>query len=236
MSDILVHVFFDRDAVVSAQRGAYRAHNIHALRMGDGGNCGRRALHSAGRTREEALESLRRTADSFGLTQKLRVVKALDGDMLAHAVTIAARVHAGQVDLGGAPYIHHPASVALRLPTPDLQEIGWLHDVPEDSEKNGRKMTLDDLAEEGFSDMTLVPLQALTKRKGEHYETFVQRIIACGPRAIAVKIADVRENMRADRAVPHDGREERLRKYAAALVELTDALQARDPHLLREIK
>ena len=49
----------------------------------------------------------------------------------------AERLHQGQVDKSGKPYIGHPARVAGRLDSPETQVVGWLHDTVEDTERGG---------------------------------------------------------------------------------------------------
>ena len=65
---------------------------------------------------------------------------------LEHAIEIAARTHAGQLDKGGAPYILHPLRVMLRVAPGAQQIVAVLHDVVEDSE-----VTFEDLEREGFA-------------------------------------------------------------------------------------
>ena len=45
----------------------------------------------------------------------------------------AYRLHAGQVDKAGGPYVTHPERVAGRMSTPEEQVVGWLHDTVEDT-------------------------------------------------------------------------------------------------------
>ena len=49
-------------------------------------------------------------------------------DCVAKAKEIAERVHAGQVDKAGKPYIVHPAAVAGFVDGEEEKAVAWLHD------------------------------------------------------------------------------------------------------------
>lgn len=124
------------------------------------------------------------------------------------ALRIAVRVHAGAVDKAGQPYILHPLRVMLRLSTETERVVAVLHDVVEDSD-----VTLDDLRREGFSDEVIDAVDHVTRREGETYETFIERI-APHPLARRVKLADLEDNMDVTRLVVLDERgAERLQRY-----------------------
>jgi (p)ppGpp synthase/HD superfamily hydrolase len=135
------------------------------------------------------------------------------------AVAIAAAAHTGQLDRGGAPYILHPLRLMLRCETRDEQMVAVLHDVVEDT-----RWTLDALRDEGFSDGVLAALDALTRRDGESYDAFVERIAGV-PLAARVKLLDLEDNMDLGR-LPEVGDEDRARveKYRRAHARLTAAL------------
>ena len=131
---------------------------------------------------------------------------------LERAIEIAARVHAVQVDKGGAPYILHPLRVMLRVAPGAQQIVAVLHDVVEDSE-----VTFEDLEREGFSAEVISGLRAVTKIKGESYEDFVARA-ALDPVGKAVKLADLMENSDLSRiAEPAQKDLERVEKYGRAI-------------------
>ena len=124
---------------------------------------------------------------------------------LERAIEIAAAIHAGQTDKGGAPYILHPLRVMLRVAPGAQQIVAVLHDVVEDSDG---KITFDDLAREGFSQEVI---------DGESYEAFIARA-ALDPVGKAVKLADLAENSdlsRIDRPTQKDL--ERVEKYRRAM-------------------
>ena len=136
---------------------------------------------------------------------------------LERAIEIAAAIHAGQTDKGGAPYILHPLRVMLRVARGAQQIVAVLHDVVEDSDG---KITFDDLAREGFSREVIDGVRAVTKIDGESYEAFIARA-ALDPVGKAVKLADLAENSdlsRIDRPTQKDL--ERVEKYRRAIKQL----------------
>lgn len=109
------------------------------------------------------------------------------------ARALAAAAHAGQVDKVGEPYIGHPARVVqgvLMSGVTDLNAVAvaWLHDVVEDTD-----ITLDDLRTIGFSHRVVDAVDAITKRKGEAFEDYYERVKA-NPLALVVKWHDVADN------------------------------------------
>jgi hypothetical protein len=110
--------------------------------------------------------------------------------MLSKAIEIATRAHYKQVDKAGVEYIQHPLRVMEAMGDDVLAKIcAVLHDTVEDT-----LITLDDLRVEGFSEEIIAALDCLTKREGETYETFIDRI-KLNPLARKVKLADLEDNM-----------------------------------------
>lgn len=135
---------------------------------------------------------------------------------LETAIRIAVAAHAGQVDKAGAPYILHPLRVMLSLSGEAERIAGVLHDVVEDCEG----WSLDRLRSEGFPEVVIAGIDAVTKREGESYPEFCQR---AGQNAIgrAVKIADLRDNLSPARLLAEDAdTRRRTEKYRAALAIL----------------
>jgi len=130
---------------------------------------------------------------------------------LDRAIEIAASAHAGQLDKAGQPYILHPLRVMLRVQSDQERIAAVLHDLLEDT--HWRR---EDLDREGFSPVVLDALDALTRRKDESYEDFIERLTS---NAVArrVKLADLEDNMNLDR-LPHPSDEDlrRLEKYRRA--------------------
>ncbi|NBA95572.1 GTP pyrophosphokinase [Pseudomonas sp. R5(2019)] len=130
---------------------------------------------------------------------------------LERAIVIAIRAHEGQRDKAGAAYILHPLRVMMRVETVDERIVAVLHDVLEDT-----PLTLADLAREGFPLKVLAALQALSKRPGESYEAFVERL-ADDPLARVVKLADLADNSDLSRiAMPGPDDLARQAKYRQA--------------------
>ncbi|KJH70281.1 HD domain-containing protein [Aliterella atlantica] len=108
---------------------------------------------------------------------------------LTKAIRVATSAHENQVDKGGKPYIEHPLRVMKQMTTDTARIVAVLHDVIEDSD-----YSLDDLVAAGFSKEVVEAVEALTKQKGEPYKKYLRRI-KTNPIAIAVKLADLQDNM-----------------------------------------
>lgn len=139
--------------------------------------------------------------------------------MLEKAIILAARAHAGQVDKGGEPYILHPLRVMLAQESEVARICAVLHDVLEDT-----PVTREDLLREGFSLEIVTALEALSKRPGEDYELFIDRILG-NELACRVKAADIRDNMNLDRLAEITARDlERVKRYEMSLEKITASL------------
>jgi len=136
---------------------------------------------------------------------------------LNKALRIAAMVHEGQQDRYGAPYILHPLRVMARVATDDEKMAAILHDVVEDSE-----WTLDDLRKEGFSAVVLKAVDALTRRDGEDYMNYIERLKP-NPIARLVKLADLEDNMDLRRLPTVAAKDiERLARYHQVWLKLKE--------------
>ncbi|WP_460046435.1 GTP pyrophosphokinase [Pseudomonas sp. S2_H01] len=135
------------------------------------------------------------------------------------AIALACRVHAGQVDKSGKPYILHPLRLMLKFDDQDAQVVSVLHDVVEDSDT-----TLEDLRALGISEDAIEAIDCLSKRPGEQYNDFISRII---PNELArkVKIADIEDNLDLTRLSTLSEKDLlRVAKYHQALRRLSDNL------------
>ena len=110
----------------------------------------------------------------------------------------AEKLHRGQTDKAGAPYIGHVLRVyrnLLRLfpdASSDEQRAALLHDVIEDCD-----VSAGDLRRAGFSERTIAIVEAVTKRAddGLTYIERIERLVASGDiSAMRVKIADLTDN------------------------------------------
>jgi len=112
-----------------------------------------------------------------------------ENSLIEKAIQLAWEAHQGQKDRYGEPYILHPLRVMDRVPGREGKIIALLHDVVEDS-----NLTLENLREAGFSVEILNSVEALTKRPGEEYTRYIQRV-ARNKLTIEVKLADLEDNM-----------------------------------------
>lgn len=141
---------------------------------------------------------------------------------LEKAIEIAARAHAGQRDKEGQPYLLHPLRVMMQVADEAARIVAVLHDAIEDT-----PLTEDDLRREGFDEATLAALRLVTHEKSEPYADYVVR---CRGNAIArqVKLADLHDNSRLDRAMLRAGSVERdlrrIHRYQLSYKFLTDQL------------
>ncbi len=131
--------------------------------------------------------------------------------MLEKAIRIATKAHEGQKDKAGQPYILHLIRVMMKGRTVEEQICGVLHDLIEDTD-----WTADDLRKEGFSESVIDTILSVTKKNGESYDNFIDRVMK-NKIAIQVKINDLEDNMdirRLPKITPKDV--ERLNKYISA--------------------
>lgn len=146
-------------------------------------------------------------------------------DAIGIARSIAERVHKGQTDKIGAPYIEHPMMVAeLVQRLADFQATdaqtqqdaiaaAWLHDVIEDS-----SVTADELRDLGVSARAVDAVVALTRTEAVSPDDYYLAITT-KPVALLVKTADVASNLAPERVAQlDDATRTRLdRKYTHAL-------------------
>lgn len=140
---------------------------------------------------------------------------------LEQAIALAAEAHSGQVDKAGRPYILHPLRVMLSVPD-YAKECAVLHDMVEDCP--GYDLQL--LEKHGFHTVLLSALDAITKRNGEKYEAYLERV-ASNAIALEVKLADLRDNLDASRGAPPNIKREA--KYRLALAKLENDAKRREP-------
>lgn len=136
-------------------------------------------------------------------------------DLLELALKVATEAHKNQKDKSGAPYIEHPKAVAAQVKNIEHKIVAYLHDVVEDTE-----ITLDALAEMGFTYRIVNSVRLLTKTDTLTYKEYLKRLKADGS-ARHVKIADLKHNMDISR-IPEltDKDHNRLEKYKKSLAFL----------------
>lgn len=104
----------------------------------------------------------------------------------------AEAAHEGQRDALGRDYFEgHIRRVVYRLRGYGAAVLAtaWLHDVVEDT-----PTTLDDLRDEGLPDEVVEAVDAITRRTGEPYATYIERV-RLNPIARHVKLADNAQNL-----------------------------------------
>lgn len=110
-------------------------------------------------------------------------------NLLESAIRLAAKVHKGQVDRFGKPYILHVMRVMMRGHDLEEQVLGALHDVLERS-----TLTMADLQKKDFQPRVLKALDCITRRKDEDYDGYIERVMEDGL-AMRVKLHDLADKM-----------------------------------------
>ncbi len=109
---------------------------------------------------------------------------------LDKAILIAAQAHADQKDRYEKPYILHPIRLMMNVDSEQDKIVAILHDVVEDSD-----WTLEGLRdEEGFTTEIVAAVDCLTRRDGEPYVDYIERLKS-NRIARKVKLADLEDNM-----------------------------------------
>jgi (p)ppGpp synthase/HD superfamily hydrolase len=114
----------------------------------------------------------------------------MDYKTLKIAYNIAKKAHINQKRWNGDPYITHPERVAKCFGNEKLKIIAILHDVIEDT-----NLSALDLVYAGIPKNIVNTILILTKKEGEDYLTYIQRI-SKSTDAIAVKQCDLADNLR----------------------------------------
>ncbi len=109
--------------------------------------------------------------------------------LLETAIRLAAKVHRGQTDRFGKPYVLHVMRVMMRGHDFDEQVLGALHDVLERS-----SLTEDDILKKGFSPRVVKALRHITRVPEETYEQYIDRVVQDNL-AIRVKLHDLADKM-----------------------------------------
>ena len=132
------------------------------------------------------------------------------------AEAFATKMHEGQTDKAGRPYIEHPRAVASKVGGEKEKVVAWLHDTVEDT-----PATIEQIREM-FGDEIADAVAAMTHDKSVPYMDYV-RNIKKNPIARKVKMADLSHNMDLSRlANVTDEDLERVEKYKKAYEILKD--------------
>jgi (p)ppGpp synthase/HD superfamily hydrolase len=147
-------------------------------------------------------------------------------DQFLLAKTIAGIAHDGQMRKDGRPYITHCDAVAEGVVWYKEKAVAYLHDVVEDTDY----WTIWKLKLAGFSDDVIAAVDALSRRSGETYAQFIDRVIEAGPLAILVKLADIDHNLSDQKGLSEEEREFCNKRYGKAKKRLEEALASRTEH------
>ena len=138
---------------------------------------------------------------------------------LEKAIRLASKVHKGQVDRMGRPYILHVMRVMMRGRDPEEQVLGALHDVLERSD-----LTRSYLQEKGFGEVILIALEHISRNKGETYEDYIDRVLE-NDLASRVKLHDLADKMDLrGKAQLENGDVKRFNRHLAAYHKLKEKL------------
>lgn len=106
---------------------------------------------------------------------------------ISDAIALATKVHVGQKDKAGAPYILHPLRVMFKVP--DIYKaVAVLHDAIEDCPNEGYSLL------NIIDDETRTALIPLIRLSSVDYDVYIKEI-GKDPRATCIKIADLEDNM-----------------------------------------
>ena len=143
-------------------------------------------------------------------------------DMLYKTLELVLKVFEDKVDKGGLPYFNHLFKVYEGVVSYDEKIIALLHDIVEDT-----NITFDDLKEFGYNDNIIKSLTYLTKKKGEYYPDYIERIISSNDiQTLNVKLSDLKHNMDITRIKnPNINDYERISKrYEPAYIKIKNKL------------
>lgn len=133
------------------------------------------------------------------------------------ALALAEEHHGEQTDKAGHPYMGHIRRVVDAVDSPQAKLAAALHDIVEDTHMTAERLVALDCPPE-----VVRAVEALTRREGEDYETFVARA-AKDPIARVVKRADVADNGDKSRlALLPPIQADRLRAKYARAAEILD--------------
>ncbi|HKL84783.1 MAG TPA: HD domain-containing protein [Treponemataceae bacterium] len=134
-------------------------------------------------------------------------------ESLEKAIQIVTKEFAGVIDKGGNPYILHCLAVmeGVEYLGPSVMCAAVLHDLVEDTD-----WTEEALRKEGFPEDIIEMILICTKKKDDEYFDYIERV-SKKPETRAIKISDLRHNMKIERLKELDDKAiERIKKYHKA--------------------
>jgi len=140
-------------------------------------------------------------------------------DLIEQSLQIALDAYRGQTDKAGETYILHPLRLMARMDTKEEMAVALLHDVVEDSEYTSQM-----LKDKGISEDVVEAVVYLTKRDGESYEDFTERVLE-NNLAAKIKKADIEDNLNILRLEKVDEKDlKRVAKYHKAWHSINEAV------------
>jgi GTP diphosphokinase / guanosine-3',5'-bis(diphosphate) 3'-diphosphatase len=139
----------------------------------------------------------------------------LAGGPLQRAISIATKVHLFQTDKAGEPYLFHCYRVAMNVESEQERCVAMMHDVLEDASD---PRAWSEVIFHEFELEISHAVHGLWHRKDEPYQRYIERV-ANFPLAAAVKMQDIKDNLRHERLakLPADEQERLTIKYRTAL-------------------
>ncbi len=113
----------------------------------------------------------------------------MEHHLLESAIRLAAKVHKGQLDRFGKPYVLHVMRVMMRGHDLEEQVLGALHDILERS-----TLTLVDIQKKDYPARVVKALDHITRREEEDYDGYIERVMQDGL-AMRVKLHDLADKM-----------------------------------------
>ena len=144
-------------------------------------------------------------------------------DLLEKSLDLILKLFNDKTDKEGIPYIVHLMMVYKGVSSYNEKIIALLHDALEDTD-----VTDSDLRYLGYNDEIIEPLIYLTKKKGEYYSDYIERIIMSHDiHVYNVKLSDLKHNMDINRIKnPTVNDYERITKrYKLAYEKLINAIE-----------
>ena len=107
---------------------------------------------------------------------------------LNKAIILSAKIHSGKKGKNNEPAVLHSIRVMNQMKSNKGKIVGVLHDVVETE-----KISIDDLAAQGFGKSVCKTVDALSRRKWEKYDDYINRLKK-NKLAIKVKLEDLIDN------------------------------------------
>ena len=148
-------------------------------------------------------------------------------EQLETALSVMLETHKNQIDKAGMPYVLHPLRVMNEVEQLDYKVVALLHDVVEDAKIDNEQMLSELRAWHGFLFDIVDDVNVLSRRDGELYIDYINRIIdSKSKRALSVKLADLNDNLNTERLklLSEKDRYRLINKYLTARNKITAAL------------